>query len=452
MRTLPERAALPLERALPEHDESAERLSVLADLGAGTRNLVVIGSLLAFVQRTLGPEQLRGRADERSGRGADRAAHPARAPRRRRLRAERRGDRDRRVRAPRRPHRRMAAGWRRSGAHRAVRGRGRVDPQLRRDDPGLAPASGGDRPRARLRVPAGRWLGGGRGACRCGDRPAGGGCRAAGAGRDRGGRRDVGGRPHRRGRRRSRGGTAHAVLTDLDELRALAADLDRQAADRLDGLVAAGELPRRVARSVRRARHPRGPGGAGRRGARGAGGGRRRLPRGAADPRPGRPGRHVAHGAGGRPPGGRQHRPGQPGGRAARRGGPPDDAGRRAPRGTGGRRGGAGPRFPERGVRARAQRPARPDRPRAVRRDAGAAADERQARGDARPHRQARAGRPRRPRRPRHRPLRRDDPADVRRATSRNISSSTSPGRTRSSCRPTRSGASPDTPAVPRRH
>ena len=57
--TLPERAALPLERALPEHDESAERLSVLADLGAGTRNLVVIGSLLAFVQRTLGPEQLR---------------------------------------------------------------------------------------------------------------------------------------------------------------------------------------------------------------------------------------------------------------------------------------------------------------------------------------------------------------------------------------------------------
>ena len=59
VRTLPERAALPLERALPEHDESAERLSVLADLGGGSRNLIVIGSLLAFVQRTLGPDQLR---------------------------------------------------------------------------------------------------------------------------------------------------------------------------------------------------------------------------------------------------------------------------------------------------------------------------------------------------------------------------------------------------------
>src|SRR5688500_3997880 len=59
VRTLPERAALPLERSLPEHDESAERLSVLAELGAGSRNLVVIGSLLAFVQRTLGPAQLR---------------------------------------------------------------------------------------------------------------------------------------------------------------------------------------------------------------------------------------------------------------------------------------------------------------------------------------------------------------------------------------------------------
>src|SRR5919106_1288334 len=59
VRTLAERAALPLERALPEHDESAERLSVLADLGGGSRNLIVIGSLLAFVQRTLGPDQLR---------------------------------------------------------------------------------------------------------------------------------------------------------------------------------------------------------------------------------------------------------------------------------------------------------------------------------------------------------------------------------------------------------
>ncbi|HJP71428.1 MAG TPA: transcription-repair coupling factor [Candidatus Limnocylindria bacterium] len=59
VRTLPERAALPLERALPEHDESAERLSVLAELGARASGLVVIGSLLALAQRTLGPDQVR---------------------------------------------------------------------------------------------------------------------------------------------------------------------------------------------------------------------------------------------------------------------------------------------------------------------------------------------------------------------------------------------------------
>jgi transcription-repair coupling factor (superfamily II helicase) len=59
VRTLPERAALPLERALPEHDESAERLSVLGDLAGGTQHPVVVGSLLAFVQRTLTPLQLR---------------------------------------------------------------------------------------------------------------------------------------------------------------------------------------------------------------------------------------------------------------------------------------------------------------------------------------------------------------------------------------------------------
>jgi transcription-repair coupling factor (superfamily II helicase) len=58
LRTLPERAALPLERALPEHDESAERLSVLADL-ASTSGLIVVASLLSLVQRTLSPEQLR---------------------------------------------------------------------------------------------------------------------------------------------------------------------------------------------------------------------------------------------------------------------------------------------------------------------------------------------------------------------------------------------------------
>jgi len=58
VRTLAERAALPLERAHAEHDESAERLAVLAELGAAPRGLVVVAPLLALVQRTLGPEQL----------------------------------------------------------------------------------------------------------------------------------------------------------------------------------------------------------------------------------------------------------------------------------------------------------------------------------------------------------------------------------------------------------
>jgi transcription-repair coupling factor (superfamily II helicase) len=55
---LPERAALPLERALAEHDESAERLSVLARLAAHGSGLVLVAPLLALVQRTLAPEQL----------------------------------------------------------------------------------------------------------------------------------------------------------------------------------------------------------------------------------------------------------------------------------------------------------------------------------------------------------------------------------------------------------
>jgi transcription-repair coupling factor (superfamily II helicase) len=67
-RVLPERAALPLERALPEHDESAERLEVLAELGGRSRDLVVIAPLLAMVQRTLAPDQLAGaRLDLRVG-------------------------------------------------------------------------------------------------------------------------------------------------------------------------------------------------------------------------------------------------------------------------------------------------------------------------------------------------------------------------------------------------
>ena len=58
LRILPERAALPLERALAEHDESTERLSVLAALGS-ERGLVVVASLLALVQRTLSADQVR---------------------------------------------------------------------------------------------------------------------------------------------------------------------------------------------------------------------------------------------------------------------------------------------------------------------------------------------------------------------------------------------------------
>jgi transcription-repair coupling factor (superfamily II helicase) len=58
VRTFPERAALPLERALPEHDESAERLSVLAALGDARRDLIVVAPLLALVQRTLSLEHL----------------------------------------------------------------------------------------------------------------------------------------------------------------------------------------------------------------------------------------------------------------------------------------------------------------------------------------------------------------------------------------------------------
>lgn len=58
VRVLSERAALPLERSLPEHDESGDRLEVL-DLLAGRHHyLVVVAPLLALVQRTLSPGQL----------------------------------------------------------------------------------------------------------------------------------------------------------------------------------------------------------------------------------------------------------------------------------------------------------------------------------------------------------------------------------------------------------
>ncbi len=58
VRVLPERAALPLERALVEHEESAERLDVLGELGGARRHLVVVAPLLALSQRTLAPRQL----------------------------------------------------------------------------------------------------------------------------------------------------------------------------------------------------------------------------------------------------------------------------------------------------------------------------------------------------------------------------------------------------------
>ena len=58
VRVLSERAALPLERSLPEHDESGERLEVLDLLAGRHHHLVVVAPLLALVQRTLSPAQL----------------------------------------------------------------------------------------------------------------------------------------------------------------------------------------------------------------------------------------------------------------------------------------------------------------------------------------------------------------------------------------------------------
>jgi len=56
---LPERGALPLERALPERDESAGRLEVLARLAGPEKRLVVVAPLAALWQRTLSVERLR---------------------------------------------------------------------------------------------------------------------------------------------------------------------------------------------------------------------------------------------------------------------------------------------------------------------------------------------------------------------------------------------------------
>jgi transcription-repair coupling factor (superfamily II helicase) len=57
---LPERGALPLERALPERDESAGRLEVLSRLAEPEKRLVVVAPLAALWQRTLSVEHLRG--------------------------------------------------------------------------------------------------------------------------------------------------------------------------------------------------------------------------------------------------------------------------------------------------------------------------------------------------------------------------------------------------------
>jgi transcription-repair coupling factor (superfamily II helicase) len=57
---LPERGALPLERALPERDESAGRLEVLSRLAEPEKRLVVVAPLAALWQRTLSLEHLRG--------------------------------------------------------------------------------------------------------------------------------------------------------------------------------------------------------------------------------------------------------------------------------------------------------------------------------------------------------------------------------------------------------
>ncbi|HJT63951.1 MAG TPA: CarD family transcriptional regulator, partial [Candidatus Limnocylindria bacterium] len=55
---LPERGTLPLERALPERDESASRLEALARLTGAEHGLVVVAPIAALWQRTLSVERL----------------------------------------------------------------------------------------------------------------------------------------------------------------------------------------------------------------------------------------------------------------------------------------------------------------------------------------------------------------------------------------------------------
>ena len=332
VRVLSERAALPLERALPEHDESGERLEVLDLLAGRHHHLVVVAPLLALVQRTLSPAQLAAGAGLAAGRRADRPAGAADRPGRRRLRGGGRGERGRRVREPRRDRRRLAAGRGRPAAARAVRRRGRVDARLRPDDPGQPPPGRAGRAAARQRVPARRWLAGAGRRARRASRPRR--CRPTW----RASSRATWPRPPRRGRRCSPPARprdhlppgAHVVLTDPAELRAIAADLDRQATERRDGLVASGRAARRRGRC--RTTRPRPSPGS------------RRAPprcstRAAADAgyatAPSLPGRTdrigawLADLAAGQATGG-DDRPGQPRRRAARGGGSRGRAGRRA--------------------------------------------------------------------------------------------------------------------------
>ena len=242
--TLAERAALPLERALPEHDESAERLAVLTDLASGRSSLVVVASLLSLAQRTLAPEQLAaGRISVRIGErisqrvllerlvaggyepavevtGIGEFAHrgglidvwPPGAPEP--VRVELFGDEIDSIRSfdamSQASRRRLTeidlvpaseflpvAGWERA----VERAPELASDQLRGDSARLAQGDIGETAETWAAI-----LTAGPTADHV---PPG----------------------------------AHLVLTDVDELRALASDLDAQAVDRKDGLVASGELP-----------------------------------------------------------------------------------------------------------------------------------------------------------------------------------------------------------------
>ncbi|MCA1570899.1 MAG: transcription-repair coupling factor [Chloroflexi bacterium] len=243
LRILPERAALPLERALPEHDESTERLSVLAALGS-EHGLVVVASLLALVQRTLSADQVR--------RGRTRLHVGERIPQRELLTALVGGGYDPVVEVTGIAELAIRGGlidiWP-SGAAEPIRIElfGDEIESIRSFDP-MTQAS-----RRKLTsidlLPASEFL------------PADG--WEAIAGRVPSPRSDQLDQDIVRLEQGDLGeaaetwaslltagpaadhipGSAHLVLTDHDELSALAADLDRQAWDRHAGLVAAGEIP-----------------------------------------------------------------------------------------------------------------------------------------------------------------------------------------------------------------